>query len=144
LDCACAFDQPEQFLHTARNFCEQIGGVRVPGLSRCVDCRARQYAECRVADMNRVLQIKLLGQRREIIGIRIHVVTVPRLARLAMPAPVVRDAPIAARSEKEHLVFKRVSAQRPAVAEHNRLPRSPIPVMNLRAVFGDECHVCSP
>ena len=65
----------------------------------------------------------------------------PGLARPAMTAAVVRDTAIALRSEEEHLVFEGVRTQRPAMAEDNGLPRTPIVVINSRAIRGgDRAH----
>ncbi len=55
-----------------------------------------------------------------------------------MPAAVVGDAAVAALGEEEHLVFERVGRQRPAVAEHDRLPAAPVLVVDLGAVLGGE------
>jgi hypothetical protein len=46
-----------------------------------------------------------------------------------MAAPVVGDAAIATRGEKEHLVFERVGGERPAMAENDRLTGAPILVI---------------
>src|SRR5438093_1271831 len=48
-----------------------------------------------------------------------------------MPAPVMRDAPVSPRRQKEHLIFKRIRAQRPTMTEHHRLTLSPVVVINL-------------
>ena len=80
-----------------------------------------------VADMDRVLQIERSTERGEIVGVGVHVVAVPGLARAAVAAAVMRDAAVAARGQKEHLVFEGVRAQRPAVAEDDRLSRCPSP-----------------
>jgi hypothetical protein len=74
--------------------------------------------------MDRVLQVKLLDEFFEIVGISIQVVAAPRLARPAVPAAIMRDASEAMRGQKEHLVFEGVPGQRPAVTEDNGLPRT--------------------
>jgi hypothetical protein len=48
-----------------------------------------------------------------------------------MAAAVMRDASIAQRRQKEHLILEGVRAQRPAVAEHNRLAGTPIDVIEV-------------
>ena len=80
-----------------------------------------------VADVDRVLQVERLDQRREVVGVGVHVVAVPRLAGAAMAAAVVRDAAVAACGQEDHLVFPGVGAQRPAVAEDHGLSRCPSP-----------------
>jgi hypothetical protein len=52
-----------------------------------------------------------------------------------MPTAIMGDTAVAMGSEKYHLVFKSVGAERPAVAEDHRLSRAPIFVINLCAVF---------
>jgi hypothetical protein len=54
-----------------------------------------------MADMNGILEIERSDERREIVGLGIHVVAVPRLARTAMTAAVVGDTAVAVRSEKK-------------------------------------------
>src|ERR1700737_3277395 len=94
-----------------------------------------------MADMDGILEIELLDEFREVVGVRVHVVAGPRLARTSVAAAVMRDAAISARSEKEHLVFERIRGERPAVAEDHRLPGAPVVVVNLRAVSGcDRAH----
>ena len=55
--------------------------------------------------MNRVTHVELLGERRQIISVGVHVVAVPGLARTPVPATVMRDAPIAVRGQEEHLIL---------------------------------------
>ena len=79
---------------------------------------------------------EVLGERGEIVGVGVHLVTVPGLGRPAVPAPVMRDDSIAVLAEKEHLGVPVVRGEWPAVAEDNRLAAAPVLVVNLRAVFG--------
>ena len=44
-----------------------------------------------MADVDGVLEVEMRGQRREIVGVVIHVVAVADLARAAMAAPVMGD-----------------------------------------------------
>jgi hypothetical protein len=48
-----------------------------------------------VADMDRVFEIEFLHELREVVGIGVHVVAAPRLARTAVAATVMGDAAIA-------------------------------------------------
>src|SRR5205807_5857896 len=96
-----------------------------------------------MADMHRISQIERCDECREVIGIGIQIVAVPGLAGSAVAATVMRDAAVALRGQEEHLVLERVGAERPAMAEHDRLPRSPILEIDLRAVVRrDRAHVC--
>src|SRR5579859_315158 len=90
----------------------------------------------RMAHVYAVFQTQRFHERRKIVGISIHLVAVPRLAGSAVAAPVVRNAAISTGCQKQHLVLPRVGAERPAVAEYDRLPRTPVLVVNLRAVSG--------
>jgi hypothetical protein len=92
----------------------------------------------RVANMNRILETEFCCELGQIIGVRVHIIAVPRLARTPMPAAVMGYAAVSARGEKEHLVFKRISVERPAVTEDHRLPAAPVLVLDLGAIFGAE------
>ena len=87
-----------------------------------------------MTDMHRILQIQRLGQFRKIVGEGVKVVALPRLAGSTMPTPVCRDNPVSVRCEEEHLVFKRVRRQRPAMTEDNRAACAPILEVNPRSV----------
>jgi len=56
----------------------------------------------------------------EIVGIRVHVVPVPRLRRSTVPAAIVRYAAVSMVGRKVHLVLICIRAQGTAVAENNR------------------------
>jgi hypothetical protein len=56
-----------------------------------------------------------------------------------MAAPVMGDTAIAMFRQEKHLVFKGVSRERPAMAEHHGLTRSPILEINFRTVMRLEC-----
>jgi CheY-like chemotaxis protein len=91
-----------------------------------------------MTDMDGILEIELLNEFREVVGVGVHVVAGPRLARTSVAAAVMGDAAISVRGEIEHLVFERIRGERPAVAEDHRLPGASVFVINLRAVFGCE------
>jgi hypothetical protein len=57
----------------------------------------------RVADVHRIFEIKMSGQRGQIVGVVIHVVAVTGLGRPAVPAAVVGDHAIAVRDKEQHL-----------------------------------------
>lgn len=82
-----------------------------------------------MADVDRVMQVELLGQFREIVRIGVEVVSILGLVRAAMTAAIMGDGSVAARGKQVHLVL----SQWPTVAEYDGL--------SLRAVFrGDRCH----
>jgi hypothetical protein len=82
-----------------------------------------------------ILQIKRFHNRREIVGIGIHIIPIRWLARSSVAAPVVGDTAISTRGKKKHLVFKSVRAQGPAVAENDGLSGAPVFVVNPSSVF---------
>jgi hypothetical protein len=75
-------------------------------------------------------------QRRQIIGIVIHVVTVAHLCGPAMTSAVMSYDAIAVVDEKNHLRVPVIRRQRPAMAEHDGLTFAPVLVKDLDAVFG--------
>src|SRR5262249_41629986 len=96
----------------------------------------------RVPDMDRVLQVELLDELGEVVRVGIEVVAVPGLAGTAMAAAIMGDAAVAARSEEKHLVLEGVRAERPAVAEDNRLSRAPVIEIDLCSISGrDRAHL---
>src|ERR1019366_7348563 len=86
-------------------------------------------------DQSRAFEIERFDESREVIGVRIHVVAVPRLTRAAMATTVMGDAAIAVGCQEEHLSLPTIGIQRPAMAEHDWLSRAPVLVVDLRAVF---------
>ena len=79
-----------------------------------------------VADQDGVVQVERLDQLREVVGVGVHVVAVPRLAGAAVAAAVVGDAAVAVGGQEEHLVVPGVGVERPAVAEDDGLSRAPV------------------
>ena len=91
--------------------------------------------------MDRVFQVKFIGEGGEIVGVGVHVVAVPRLSGTAVPSPVMRDDSIAELAEEQHLSVPVVGGQRPSVTEHYGLALTPVLVINVRAIFqGDSGH----
>ena len=65
----------------------------------------------------------------------IHIMAVAGLGRAAMAAPIMGDRAEVLAEEKQHLRVPIVRRQRPAMAEHDRLPRAPILIENTDAVL---------
>ena len=85
------------------------------------------------------------GQRSEVVGVVVHVVTVAGLRGASVPAPVMGDDAVAVLEEEQHLGVPVVGRQRPAMAEDDRLARAPVLVEDLRAVGrGDRGHALPP
>jgi hypothetical protein len=95
-----------------------------------------------VADVDRIAQLQVLGHRRDIGGVGVHVVAGPGLVRAPVTAPVVGDHPVAVLEEEQHLAVPVVGAQWPAMVEHDRLAGAPILVEDLGPVAcGDRRHL---
>jgi hypothetical protein len=86
-------------------------------------------------DTTRIFEAKCFDELREIIGIRVHVVAVPRLAGSAMAAAIMGDAAVAARGQEKHLILKRIAAERPTVTENHGLTVTPILEVDFRTVL---------
>src|SRR5580658_5842225 len=80
----------------------------------------------RVTHMDGILEIEGGGQRREVIGIVIHVMAVGGLARASVTPPIVCDHSIATLQEEQHLCVPIVGRERPTMGEHHRLTTPPI------------------
>src|SRR5581483_7168099 len=94
-----------------------------------------------MADVDRVRQVELLHELRQVIGVGIKVVAVPWLARAAVTAAIVGDAAVGARGQIEHMVLEGVAAEGPTVAEDDGLTLAPVLVIDLGAVLrGDRAH----
>ena len=101
---------------------------------------ARDFATaCGVADVDRVLQIEGFDERSQIVGVGVQVIAGPRLAGAAVTAAVMRDAPVSAIGQIEHLIFECIRRKWPAVAEDDGLSVAPVVVINLRAVLRGDC-----
>jgi hypothetical protein len=95
-----------------------------------------------MSDKDRILQVEIFDELGEIVGVRIHVVAIPRLIRASVPASIDGDAPISIRRHKEHLILKGVGGKRPTVIENDRLSGTPIFVIHIHAIFGrDNTHI---
>ena len=92
-----------------------------PALAVPGDVVGHLTAAGRVADVDRVVEIEMFGQRGQVIGVVVHVVTIAGLRRAAVPTPVVGDHPVAVAQEEQHLGVPVVSRKRPAVTEDDRL-----------------------
>ena len=85
----------------------------------------------RMADMNRILQVEMIGHGLQIVGIMVHVVSATGLSRATMSAPISRNDAVTFAEEKKHLRVPIIRRERPAVAEHNRLPAAPVFIIDV-------------
>src|SRR4029077_2400599 len=100
-------------------------------------------ASGRMADVNRIFQVEMIGDGLEIIGIVVHVVAAAGLRRATMSAAISRNDAIAFAEEKKHLRVPIICRERPAVTEYNRLPAAPVFIIDIdvSSVFFSNCHV---
>src|ERR1700677_182399 len=85
--------------------------------------------------MDRILEIEMRRERREVVGVVIHIVSVGGLAGASVTSPVMCDDAIAVIQEEHYLRVPVVPRKRPTVRENDRLAAAPILVVNLCAVF---------
>src|SRR2546421_5000640 len=85
----------------------------------------------------------MFGQRREVVGIVIHVMAVAHLAGPAVASSVMGNNAIAVFEEEQHLRVPIVGAERPAVAEHDGLTFAPVLIIDVdvSSVFSSDCYV---
>jgi hypothetical protein len=79
-----------------------------------------------VSNVDGVLEIEMGGQRRQVVGVVVHVVTVAGLGGASVPTPVMGDHPVPPLEEEQHLGVPVVGRKRPAMAEDDRLARAPV------------------
>src|SRR5213078_1914868 len=79
-----------------------------------------------MADVNRIFQVEMIGDRLQIIGIVVHVVSAAGLSRATVSAPIRGNDAETFADEKKHLRVPIIRRERPAVTEHNRLPAAPV------------------
>jgi hypothetical protein len=79
-----------------------------------------------MANVDRVAQVERRGQFGKIVRIWIQVIAFLGLIRAPVPSAIVCDAAVSARCQENHLIFPRVRAKRPAMAEDDRLAFAPI------------------
>src|SRR6201984_1491832 len=84
-----------------------------------------------MANVNRILQIKMIGDCLQIIGIVVHVMSVAGLSRATMSAAISRNDAIAFAEEEKHLRVPIIRREWPAVTEHNRLSFAPVFVIDV-------------
>src|SRR3546814_3862758 len=85
------------------------------------DVAGHLAAAGRMADEDRVFEVQMLDQRRQVVGVGIHLVAVPGLAGAAVAAAIMANGAIALGGEGHHLRLPGIGTEGPAVAEHHRL-----------------------
>src|SRR6266480_2505786 len=88
-----------------------------------------------MADMDGVFQVEIRRKSRQVVGVMVHIVALGGLGGATMAAAVMCDHAIAMMQEEQQLRVPIIGGQRPAMAEHDRLARTPVLVEDLRAVL---------
>src|SRR6266404_870665 len=92
-------------------------------------------AASRMADVNRILQVEMIGDGLQIVSVMVHVMSVAGLTRATMSAAISRNDAIAFAEKKKHLRVPIIRRERPAVTEDNRLPAAPVFIIDLYSVL---------
>src|SRR5207249_2039585 len=97
----------------------------------------------RMADVNRILQVEMVGDGLQIVGIMVHVMSAAGLSGATMSAPISRNDAETFAEEKKHLRVPIIRRERPAVIEHNRLSAAPVLVIDVdvSSVFFSDSYV---
>src|SRR5947207_6096059 len=85
----------------------------------------------RMADVNRIFQVEMIGDRFQIVGIVVHVVSAAGLSRATMSAPIRGNDAETFADEKKHLRVPVVGRERPAVAEDDGLSFAPVFIIDV-------------
>src|SRR5262249_28406634 len=88
-------------------------------------------APCRMADVDRVLQVESFDELRQVVGVCVHFVAIPRLTRPAMAATGVGGAAVSACGQNAHRCFRGVCARWPTVAEDYGLSAAAIFIVDV-------------
>src|ERR1700680_3509524 len=89
-----------------------------------------------MADMDGVFQVEMRRKSRQVVSVMVHIVALAGLSGATVATAVMGDHAIAMLQEEQQLRVPIIGRQRPAMAEHNWLARTPVLVEDLRAVLG--------
>src|SRR5438046_1881425 len=84
-----------------------------------------------MADVNRILEVEMIGDGLQVVGIVIHIVAVAGLCRATMSAPISCNDAETFADEKKHLRVPVVGRQRPAVTEDDGLSFAPVFIIDV-------------
>src|SRR5438045_9319871 len=91
----------------------------------------------------RICQVEMFGHGLQIVVIMVHVVSAAGLSRATMSTPISCNDAETFAEEKKHLRVPIIRRERPAVAEHNRLPAAPVLIIDVdvSSVFFSDSYV---
>src|SRR5437870_7091966 len=88
-----------------------------------------------MADMDGVFQVEMRRKSRQVVGVMVHIVALGGLGGATVATAVMGDHAVAMMQEEQQLRVPIIRRQRPAMAEHDWLARSPILEVDFRSVF---------
>src|SRR4029077_8169920 len=96
-----------------------------------------------MSDVNRILQVEMIGDGLQVVGVVVHVMSVAGLGRATMSGAISRNDAIAFAEEEKHLRVPIVRRKRPTMAENDRLSAAPVFIIDVDvcSVFFSDGHV---
>src|SRR5271170_2931529 len=91
-----------------------------------------------MANMDGVFEVEMRCKSGQVVGVVVHIMALGGLGGATVATAVMGDHAIAMLQEEQQLRVPIVGRERPAVAEHNWLARTPVLVKDLRTVFGGD------
>jgi hypothetical protein len=88
-----------------------------------------------VTDQHRITNVQVIQQRRKIICVPVHVISVPGLAGTPVTPTIMRYHPIPTATEEQHLGVPCVGTEWPPVGENYRLSVSPILIEKIGTII---------
>src|SRR5438067_2696667 len=88
-----------------------------------------------MADMDGVFQVEMRRKSRQVVSVMVHIVALGGLGGATVATAVMGDHAVAMMQEEQQLRVPIIRRQRPAMAEHDWLARSPILEVDFRSVF---------
>src|SRR4029077_1340838 len=88
-----------------------------------------------MSDVNLILQVEMIGDGLQVVGVVVHVVSVAGLGRATMSPAISRDHAIAFAEKEKHLRVPIVRRKRPTMAENDRLSAAPVFIIDLYSVL---------
>src|SRR5437773_8700201 len=84
-----------------------------------------------MADVNRILEVEMIGHGLQIVGIVVHVVSAAGLSRATMSTPISCNDAETFAEKKKHLRVPIIRRERPAVTEHDGLTFAPVFIIDV-------------
>src|SRR5206468_12963881 len=118
-------------LHHQRRHRADQRSLRHPAFAMSSQIMRHLAAAGGMTNVHGVLQIKMRGQSRKVVGIVIHVMAVACLGAPAVTSSVMCYDAIAVFEEEQHLRVPVIGRQRPTMAKDNRLSFAPVLVIDV-------------